>query len=302
MPKKVYFRVDANSSIGRGHISRCDAVKDMLLEHFQVYFVCLEKNRNFIDNLNLKVSVLYVENEEEIFNMLSNKDFVWLDGYDFTEDYKKKLKSTAFKLIETNDIPYEAKNVDVILNHTPGIKSSQFGNTTAELHLGLGYTLLRKSFLKYAQQKTSSDVNEGDGVFICFGGADHFNLGQKFVESLLHNDFKSTIFWISKSNNNLKGYSKHKNLFVLESLSEKEMVKYMLMSKVLIIPSSVLSFEAMALRKPFFTCYFVDNQKLIFNGLKDLGLAECFGYLDDYEDANIPFHVPFVFIYELSGR
>ena len=66
----------------------------------------------------------------------------------------------------------------------------------------------------------------------------------------------------------------------LSNLSEKEMIHYMTIAKVVLIPSSVLSFEAMAIRKPIFTGYFVDNQKLIYKGLLEQGLAEGAGYLE----------------------
>jgi hypothetical protein len=55
-------------------------------------------------------------------------------------------------------------------------------------------------------------------------------------------------------------------------------------AKVVLIPSSVLSFEAMALRKPIFTCYFVDNQKLIHQGLVEEGLVQGVGYVETRKD------------------
>jgi hypothetical protein len=55
-------------------------------------------------------------------------------------------------------------------------------------------------------------------------------------------------------------------------------------SKVNLIPSSVLSFEAMALRKPIFTCYFVDNQKLINKGLLYEKLASGVAYVELNKD------------------
>lgn len=289
MNKRIFFRVDTNANIGRGHLSRCLAMADMLKTHFEISFVSLKKNSRFFKKLDLKYPVHFITSENGIFNLISTDDLVCLDGYQFTEAYKQDVQSKVFKLIEINDIPYEAKHVDIIINHTPGISKEQFGQTNAQLYLGLEYALLRKSFLDYAQQNLKSDTNT-DGVFICFGGADTYNLGFNFAQSLLVNGFKSPIYWVT--NQNSTEYSFEGHVEILYQLSEEEMIEYMLKSKVLLIPSSVLSFEAIALRKPFFTGYFVDNQKLIFEGLKEIGLAECFGYLktdEDVEDASQSF-------------
>ena len=64
------------------------------------------------------------------------------------------------------------------------------------------------------------------------------------------------------------------------------MIETMSKAKVMLIPSSVLSFEAMALRKPIFTCYFVDNQKLIHEGLVELDLAKGIGFIDNIDAVN----------------
>ena len=131
-------------------------------------------------------------------------------------------------------------------------------------------------------QKHILKVPKGKGVFICFGGADTFDLGYKFVQKLIAKNFSDPIYWITAQKN--KNLDLPQNVEVLSNLDEFQMIDYMLKSKVLLIPSSVLSFEGIALRKPLFTGYFVDNQKLIFEGLKKDQLAECFGYLETDED------------------
>ena len=79
-------------------------------------------------------------------------------------------------------------------------------------------------------------------------------------------------------------YSFNENVHLLSGLDEKGMIRYMSASKVVLIPSSVLSFEAMALKKPIFTCFFVDNQELIYKGLIQEGLADGCKYIETIED------------------
>ena len=96
------------------------------------------------------------------------------------------------------------------------------------------------------------------------------------------NNFKDPICWVT--NNETLETNEGDNLKILSNLNEKQMIDFMLKSKVILIPSSVLSFEAMALRKPFYTGYFVDNQELIAQGLKEEGLAEGYRNLEINEE------------------
>jgi spore coat polysaccharide biosynthesis predicted glycosyltransferase SpsG len=279
---RILFRVDANENIGRGHFSRSMAVAAMLEQSCEIVFVSLSINTNYIENLNIPYQLKGIQNEEDFFELVHEKDIAWLDGYQFTEAFKKKLRTKVFKLIETNDIPYVPKNIDVLINHTPGLAAGDFGTSKTKLYLGLEYALLRKTFLE--QAKMERPKSEGKGVFISFGGADTYNLGFKFVQGLLKLKFEEPIYWVA--NNTQENIDLAPNVCLLSNLNEHQMIDYMKKSKVLLIPSSVLSFEAMALRKPFFTGYFVENQKYIFKGLEENELAECYGYLETNEDVS----------------
>lgn len=280
MKQKLIFRVDADNTIGRGHLSRSLAVASMAKDDFEVVFMVLQSSKTYIEDLGIDFPLVTLSSNEELLDVVQKEDFVWLDGYQFSEDFKKKLQSKVDKLIETNDIPYTPKHVDVLVNQTPGLIKAQFGETKTQLVLGLEFALLRKSFLDHA--KANKRQLNGEGVFVCFGGADTFNLGFKCVDKLIKQGFTSPIYWVTAKSQ--KELNFPANVEVLSNLVEQEMIDYMLKCKVLLISSSVLSFEAIALRKPFFTGYFVDNQKRIFEGLKEHNLAACFGYLETDKD------------------
>jgi len=273
MKRRLIFRVDANATIGRGHLSRCLAIADMLYNDFEILFVSYEENKSYIEKLSIPYRFEGILSDASFFDFVNQEDIVWLDGYAFNESFKKRLRFHVFKLIETNDLPYKVENVDLIFNHTPGLKKEQFDivDSKAKLYLGLNYALLRSAFLEKAKKDQKS--LSGSGIFVCFGGADTFNLGLRFVQGLLENNFKEPIYWVSnKSKEELQKLGE--NVHVMSGLTQHEMIEYMSKSKILLIPSSVLSFEAIALRRPFYTGYFVDNQELIAQGLKKEGLAE----------------------------
>jgi spore coat polysaccharide biosynthesis predicted glycosyltransferase SpsG len=262
------------------------ALAEMLKNDFEIKFVCEQRNADFVSGLDLNYTLIPVSLDSDIFDIAGSQDLVWLDGYHFTETFKSDLRQNIYRLIETNDTPYEAKHVDVIFNHTPGIAKTAFGQTTAKLCLGLDYAMLRPAFLDYA--KTHQNIKPtGQGVFVCFGGADTFNLGEKFVNRLIKSDFNQPIYWVTNHTHQIfEDDNVPENLEILNQLDEFDMINYMLKSKVLLIPSSVLSYEAIALRKPFFTGFFVENQKLIFEGLKEKKLAKCFGSIKKNRDVD----------------
>jgi spore coat polysaccharide biosynthesis predicted glycosyltransferase SpsG len=283
--KNIIFRAEVSPVIGRGHLSRCLAIADMLKDDFNVSFVFLSEEEDYASTLLKNYPYFTIKHENDLLHILNESDVLWIDGYHFKEDWKSKIKETVYRFVETNDIPYFSENVDVIFNHTPGLDIQQFKGTKADLYLGLDFALLRKNFLEAA--KSTNQLVQGKGVFICFGGADTFELGEKFVDELLFKNFKDPIYWVSnKSIIDKKKYT-DKNLKILSNLSEIEMIYYMKESKVMLIPSSVLSFEAMAIRKPIFTCYFVENQKLINKGLLQLHLASGVGYIETSADVKL---------------
>ena len=88
------------------------------------------------------------------------------------------------------------------------------------------------------------------------------------------------------------------NIRLLRGLSQYEMIEYMNKSKILLIPSSVLSFEAIALRRPIYSGYFTENQKLIAKGLKKEGLAEGCRNLQTNKEFKIAFNELLLFYFD----
>ncbi len=285
MLEKLIFRAEVSQIIGRGHLSRCVAIADMLRYEFAISFAFLRDEEGFASRFINGYPYFLIGSEDELEAILQKDDFFWIDGYHFKEDWKRKIRKRVKKIIETNDIPYCPQNVDILVNHTPGLTDEQFGqHLNTALYLGLNYALLRQSFLNIA--KKANQEFKGEGVFICFGGADTYQLGSKFVNALLSSKFEESIYWVINDSSIVANEKMNSNVTILSNLSEVEMINYMLIAKVLLIPSSVLSFEGIAIRKPIFTCYFVDNQKLIHQGLINEGLAEGVGYIETTADVD----------------
>lgn len=272
--KRAWIRVDANGTIGRGHLSRCLALADMLKGHFRVIFLIKEVNRIFCSPLLEEWEAEWIESDEKIISLVAKIDLLITDSYEIDNFWRLKYQKLVKALIDINDTPGEVLGADLIINHSPGIRSKYYSTSpNTRFLLGLDYAILRPAFLTYA--RSNQEISIGEGVFVCFGGADPLNLGVKVVEGLLAKEFNHSIYLITaKSNDRVAKIASYPNVQVLSNLSAKEMRDYMQMSRLMLLSASILSFEAIALRKPTLVTFFVDNQKLVYEGLVGKGLVK----------------------------
>lgn len=276
----MLFRVEANSTIGRGHLSRLTAVAQMLQEQYETLFLIAEVNRDFCEPILGGWQVRYLKEEKELLQILSTKDILWVDGYTFDNEWRLRFRPFVKSLIDINDLPADIRGADVVLNHCPGILPEMFPENPGQTILpGLEYVLLRPAFLDFARSLKHVKLT-GEGVFVCFGGADPLGLGESFVKQLIERGFKEPVYFVTGKGKSEFGPKAPSNLHILQRLNEGEMIYYMRLARLLVIPSSTLSLEAIALRKPMITLYYVNNQKLIYQGLIKHNLAIGGGRVD----------------------
>lgn len=283
---QVFFRCDANAVIGRGHLSRCIAIADMLENKVPIFFIIKKENESFAQQFLDGRKSHFIENDDDLLIHADDHTVVCIDGYHFTEDVKSSYKQNVLKLIEINDIPYAAQNVHAVINHTPGLSVSEFSDVDEQvsLHLGLDYCLLRDEFLKMINSNDSDKSQVKSGIFVCFGGADPLNIGRGIVENLIDLGFKDEIIWVAPLGRSNERLDKKSQINIHSNLEASQMIHQMQKSKMVFIPSSVICFEAIAVRCPIFTCYFVDNQQLIYKGLMEKELATGSGLIENKED------------------
>ncbi|HEK19152.1 MULTISPECIES: hypothetical protein [unclassified Mucilaginibacter] len=290
---RMLFRVDANNVIGRGHLSRTIAVAEMFREKFEIIFVVIADNKNYCAPLLQDWTAAYINNDHNIEAVLKGDDIIWLDGYHFNNAWVSELKKKVKLVVEINDLPEDAYGADVIVNHCPGISEDQYkGINAIKILTGLNYAMLRPAFLESAKQ-TAQAATGVDGVFVCFGGADPYRIGYHFVDLLLKQGFQDRIYLVTPDASiHFGDHETGRNVKVLSNLNQEEMTFYMKASRVVVVPSSTLSFEAIALRKPVYTVYYVDNQQYIYAGLVAEQLAYGAGHVQsagDVEQMILPF-------------
>ncbi len=293
--KRVIIRVDGNSQIGLGHIYRGIALVEMLKDNFEITFFS-RKNSTTIPIADTGFDIKYIPDEIELitepeyFNITIDKDtIIVLDGYDFSEDYQKQMKEYGFKLVYIDDLAKGKQYADLVINHSPGAKESNYNTADyTKLALGLDYALIRQPFIHF-DRKSIKRNNKPKVVFVSFGGADTKDFTYKTVKQLTHNNTIKTINVVLGS-----AYS-HKSIFkigsdklrIFQNIGETQMFEIMSSSDLAIIPASTVSIELAALGVPMVLGYYTENQKNIYEGLIDKQLAFPIGDFNIYNFNNL---------------
>jgi len=290
--KTIIFRADGNSLTGLGHLYRLFALVEMLSDEFDYVFLTKESSEISVipNNFNLKLipdSVTY-ENEPEWLNIEYDPyaHLIIADGYRFDSLYQSRIKKVGYKLIYIDDLAKEYMYADIVVNHAPGFTVKDYsGEDYVYFALGTDYSLLRPVFLKEAGCSNEEKKDCIDTVFICFGGADKFNLTEKFVRVLLTMSFiKKIKVVLGASNKDIKLHKLKKKfpqrLEVYKNLSEVKLKDIMASCNLAIAPSSTICFELFALKIPVISGFFVENQIRAYSIFRDM---KCFFGVGDFK-------------------
>jgi UDP-2,4-diacetamido-2,4,6-trideoxy-beta-L-altropyranose hydrolase len=284
--KNVYLRADGNPEIGLGHLIRCIALAQMIKNDFNIHFISKFAPDEIIsDILSNGFKFLKIDNESDFVRLLNYRDIVIIDHYDLDTNYQKKIKSLGCKLVCIDDLHDKQFVADLIINHAPGINSSQYhAKSYTKFALGPKFALLRPEFLKVAS--TSYLRSHNTKLIICFGGSDINNLTCTSVELLNDNIFFEEIIVITgqsylhrnqlrklvKPNNRLKWY---------ENLSASQMLTHMQNCQFALAPASSIAFELLSAGCTWLGGYYVENQKMIYQGFKELNCLVDLGNMNE---------------------
>lgn len=280
--KQIIFRADGNVKTGLGHLFRLFAILEMVREDYSyVYFTRPDSTVAVIpEHYNYKLLPEHLDlNDEAIWfsGFYNPKETVVIaDGYQFNSTYQKMIKEKGFKLIYIDDLASEYMYADVIINHSPHVKDGDFKSEPyTKFALGTEYSILRPLFLEAAKQKRV--IKKIDSAFVCFGGADPYNLSLKAAEACLKLSNFKQIHVV------LGGAYQHRDIFSLEkvnsdklktykNLSEKELIKVMKLCHFAIAPASTILYELCCIKMLILSGYYVENQKNIYKGLAKLNV------------------------------
>ena len=298
--KKGVIRVEANSDIGLGHATRAFSLCEMLSNDSSIFLAFREmpsKLKKEFSSLSCDLICLKDINPSEEYSYLKSVvgdiDFVVVDGYSFLDYFKLDVKSSGVKLILIDDNAEISITADLLINHSPGLRITNYPlYKESNLCLGLDFAMLRSDFLKdnsYSDKK--KDNPKKDGVLVCLGGSDPLKISNLIVDSLLSETREVIHCVLGELNSNFNTYYKDQyidnRLFLYQGLSALEMRKLMRRSNVGVCSSSTISLECIASRLPILVGWSVDNQKNIYDGITNKGLAIGLGNFDNIQEEQI---------------
>jgi len=274
--KKIIFRADGNSTTGLGHLYRLFALVEMYKDDYEFVFVTKESSTLKVvpENYNTQLipDEISVENEpkwlSEKYNSLEY--IIIADGYQFTSRYQKVLKQKGFFLMYIDDLTTEYMYADVVINHSPNCSEKDFvSEKYTQYALGTAYAMLRPKFIEAATTNRISTIITN--AFVCFGGADQYDLSLKAVKALLLNKTIKKIHVVLGGAYRHQGIydldEKVSNLYLHKNLDEASLCNLMKSCQIAIVPSSTILYEICSIKMPVLSGYYVDNQKNIYASL-----------------------------------
>ncbi len=185
----VYFKVDANSKIGSGHLNRCRIIsKELERRSISYCFLFSSTPANVIDGINLSSDQYEtVDADGDFLQNVSKNSFLVIDSdaIQFSRPLfydKCKAKNIKTMVMTVNDEP--VYHCDLLLNQNilafgQDYKTASFAKTL----LGPEYFILQDKF-RVENIPSKESRKEGNSVLVCFGGADPSNITGLILESL----------------------------------------------------------------------------------------------------------------------
>ena len=279
MKRKILFRADGNASTGLGHLYRLFSLVEMIKLTHQFQFLTKQDSTTKVIPTEYNHSTIpeHITIEDEplwlAHNFEPSQHLIIIDGYHFTKAYQSTLKKHGFNLIFVDDLARIKMVADVVINHSPYIRESDFDiSVHTNLALGTKYALLRPAFLKAAQEKSKFKCIHT--AFVCFGGADPLDLSTKVIKALLSFNVIQKIHIVlgaafsSQELHKIQTENLEKIIFH-RNLSESDLVNVMQSCNFGVVPASTILYELCCFKMPILSGFFVDNQELIYKGFLD---------------------------------
>ncbi len=271
---KIFFRTDFNNIIGFGHYSRCLSIAEITENKYKVNFVF---NKNITTNVDLiktnHYSIIFVDDENDFFDLLKPGNIVVVDSYEFNEYVQSEINKKNVKLVVIDDLNSMVYNCDAIINHGVVYKKEDYNsNTKTRFYLGLDYLMVKKEFRKISKLKRNTIISDNfKSVFICFGGSNQIRLINETIKVLIKN--KIDIFNILVNESLVNEISNEKaQINTFSNLNPSNIIELIRKSDFAILPASTILLEAFTVGIPIISGWFVENQRFSLSEFEKLGL------------------------------
>ena len=285
--KLIFIFTESLSHTGLGHLGRCTALAEILIESgYYIEMILHSDGTGIGNNTNFPIHVLDWKNPEVLNNLLekNNISFAFVDSYLADEKIYRVISNRVMKLIsidDTNRIAYPVGST--ILNPGFGGNYIEYDKDKNTVLSGVKYVLLRKPF---RENFTIPDLSENiQSVLVMVGGEDRLNLVPKILVWLKEKypQWKKQIV-IGPAFKNLDSIqeSKDENTFLYKNIDAFAMRDLMLSVDLAITAGGQTTYELASCGVPMVIVEVADNQKKNIQGFSELGVPNLLGYKDEF--------------------
>ncbi|MDR2623048.1 MAG: GNAT family N-acetyltransferase [Methanobrevibacter sp.] len=284
---KVVILTEGSKKKGFGHITRCIS----LYQSFKSKNIPLEF---FVDGDSSVEGVLkevdykhfdWIENKNDILNMLNKEDIVVIDSYQANNDLFNEIENKVSFGVYLDD----NKRIDypggLVVNPLISAENLNYPNDEkVDYLLGSDYALLREDFLNVPNKKINSRIGS---ILIILGGTDLKRLNFKILEFLVdkYGEIKKN-FVIGSINDDLRQIKRiaDENTDVVVFPDSKKILNLMLNSDIAISAGGQTLNELARVGVPTIAINVISNQENNLKAWENQGFIEFAG---DWNDSNL---------------
>ncbi|MCM1041145.1 MAG: UDP-2,4-diacetamido-2,4,6-trideoxy-beta-L-altropyranose hydrolase [Bacteroides sp.] len=297
---KVYFRADADTTIGYGHFIRTLALADMLKEDFDCVFFTQTPTEYQIHEASEVCRLESLPADETRFDLflerLRGDEIVVLDNYFYTTEYQQAIKAKGCRLVCIDDMHDRHYVADVVVNHGIDKASLLDVEPYTRLCLGLEWALLRRPFLEAAKRGPSHRNDRMEKVAVCFGGSDAMDFTGRFAVRLTQIPSVREIIAVTGDGYRPKEpMEQDSRVHYRSRLSAEEMAEVFTQADAVFCSASSVCMEALACGAKVAAGWYVDNQRGFYEMMKAHGWIYPLEKLPGEYSENLPELTDFVF-------
>jgi len=279
----IAFRLDADTSIGSGHLMRCLSIANEINRHgFQCHFLCKELSKSLYCNIvNQGHSVQAISNEENALYVLSKLEPTWLiiDHYNLDARFEKRARVHCQKVFVIDDLANRYHYCDILLDHGPQKTTEDYlkwVNKECKLYLGSDYAILGSDFRQYRKR----DINKWEKGLICFGGADFNNIALKVLKELKNQPLMRDIKWtvltgiVNPHWDDIKLFAEQSKLDISLIKHSDKVAQLLSEHDFAIGAAGGMTWERVCIGIPSLAIPIADNQSFSIEVIKHYGLGE----------------------------
>jgi UDP-2,4-diacetamido-2,4,6-trideoxy-beta-L-altropyranose hydrolase len=272
---RVVFRVEGEPNTGLGHVMRCMALAQSLVQsgHVVFFFMSPRSQQFCCNRADWTGTILPMTDIESSTGpeWLAKQcidlcaDWLVLDGYQFDQSYRQSLQCDAFYLAVFDDINNSgALYADMVINGALNALSHHYHLTAPKALLAIGpdYQVLRQEFLQLTNRKWS----DRNSLTLMFGGSDPKGLTSKALQSLDNANASMPIIVITGAAYNgmsvLTNLIKNSLLDITHLHDCQNMAAVLLNTKLALSAAGGSQFELLACATPSILVVVAENQAL----------------------------------------